>query len=97
MRQNAHMTAPPPALDGDFSSLFNFLSIGAYRSSPDGRQIRANLALVRLNGYESEAEQLASVKSIGSEWYVDPGRRAEFKRLLERDGFVRGFVSEVHR
>lgn len=91
------MTAPPPALDGDFSSLFNFLPIGAYRSSPDGRQIRANPALVRLNGYQSEAEQLASVRSIGLEWYVDPGRRAEFQRLLEREGFVRGFVSEVHR
>jgi PAS domain S-box-containing protein len=91
------MTAHPSAHDGDFSSLFTFLPIGAYRSSPDGRQLRANPALVRLNGYSSEAEQVAIVKSIGLEWYVDPGRRAEFKHLLERDGFVRGFVSEVYR
>ncbi len=88
-----------PALDNgeNFSSLFNFLPIGAYRSSPDGRQIRANPALVRINGYATEAEQLANVKDIAIEWYVDRKRRAEFTRLLERDGFVKGFISEVYR
>ncbi|HRD85956.1 MAG TPA: hypothetical protein PLF63_12390, partial [Rubrivivax sp.] len=34
---------------------------------------------------------------IASQWYVDPDRRAEFKRLLERDGRVVGFISEIHR
>ena len=91
------MTSPAPTHVEDFSTLFTFLPIGAYRSSPDGRQIRANLALVALNGYASEAEQVESVKSIAREWYVDPGRRDEFKRLLEADGFVRGFESEIYR
>lgn len=91
------MSPSHPASEGDFSTLFNFLPIGAYRSSPDGRQIRANLALVQLNGYASEAEQLEQVHDIGREWYVDPQRRADFQRLLERDGFVRGFVSEIWR
>lgn len=88
---------PLPPSDGDFSSLFNFLPIGAYRSSPDGRMLRANQALVALNGYASEGELLAAVNDIALEWYVDPKRRSEFKCLLERDGFVRGFVSEIHR
>lgn len=83
--------------DGDFASLFNFLPIGAYRSSPDGEMIRANPALVRLNGYDTEAELLGAVRNIAQEWYVDPGRRAEFQRLLERDGYVRAFVSEIWR
>jgi PAS domain S-box-containing protein len=86
----------PLALE-DFSSLFTFLPIGAYRSSPEGRMLRANLALVALNGYANEAEQVDSVKSIAREWYVNPGRRDEFKRLLERDGFVKGFESEIYR
>jgi PAS domain S-box-containing protein len=81
----------------DFSSLFEFLPIGAYRSSPEGRQLRANPALVQLNGFASEAEQLAEVSQIATEWYVDPGRRDEFKHLLERDGRVAGFESEVYR
>ena len=81
----------------DFSTLFEQLPIGAYRSSPDGRQLRANAALVRLNGYDSEAEMLAAVNDIGREWYVDPAQRTEFTRRLERDGHVVDFVSEVFR
>jgi PAS domain S-box-containing protein len=81
----------------NFSTLFDFLPIGAYRSSPDGRQLRANPALVALNGYASEAEQIAAVRDIGREWYVDPQRRAEFVAALDRDGHVRGFESQVYR
>jgi PAS domain S-box-containing protein len=91
------MALPRSPSDGDFSSLFNFLPIGAYRSSPEGQMLRANRALVELNGYASEAVMLAAVKDIAMEWYVDPARRVEFQRQLERDGFVRGFVSEIHR
>jgi diguanylate cyclase (GGDEF)-like protein/PAS domain S-box-containing protein len=81
----------------DFSTLFDFLPIGAYRSAPDGRQIRANAALVELNGYTSEAEMFASIGDLGIEWYVEPGRRERFMELLERDGKVTQFVSEVYR
>ena len=81
----------------NFSSLFEFLPIGAYRSSPSGRQLRANPALVRLNGFGSEAEQLAAVDDFGVDWYVEPGRRTEFQTRLKRDGQVRGFESEVYR
>jgi PAS domain S-box-containing protein len=81
----------------DLSSLFDFLPIGAYRSSPDGAMLRANPALVRLNGYASEAEMLADVRDIAREWYVDPNRRDEFRARLERDGQVIAFVSEIYR
>ena len=84
------------AADG-FGTLFEFLPIGAYRSRPDGLMVRANPALVRLNGFESEAEQLAGVNDIAGRWYVDPSRRAEFLRLMERDGRVIGLESEVWR
>ena len=91
----------PSVLDevegADFRSLFDFLPVGAYRSLPDGRQVRANPALVALNGYDSEAEMLAGVSDIGTEWYVDPTRREDFRRLMERDGQVTGFVSEIYR
>ncbi|MDZ4290499.1 MAG: PAS domain-containing protein [Hydrogenophaga sp.] len=87
----------PSAPLGDFSTLFNFLPIGAYRSSSEGVMLRANPALVKLNGYASEAAMLENVNRISSDWYVMPGRRGEFRRRLERDGFVQGFVSEVSR
>ncbi len=80
---------------GDGDSLFRNSVIGVYRSSIDGKQVRANPALVRLNGLESEEELIATVEDIGNEWYVDPGRRAEFKRLMDMHGEVTDFVSEV--
>ena len=81
----------------DFATLFDWLPLGAYRSSLQGRQLRANPALVRLNGFASEAEMLASVDDIGGHWYVQPGRREAFRALLEANGEVHDFVSEVHR
>jgi len=85
------------AVADNFNSLFEFLPIGAYRSLPNGTQLRANPALVRLNGYANEAEMLAAVHDIGREWYVDPARREQFRLQLERDGHVKAFVSEVYR
>ena len=85
------------ARSDNFDTLFEFLPIGAYRSSPEGKQLRANPAQVRLNGYASEAEMLEGVKDIGQEWYALPGRRAQFWELLERDGFVKSFESEIYR
>lgn len=85
-------------LDKDsFHTLFERLPIGAYRSSWEGQQLRANAALVRLNGYQTEAEMLANIRDIGTEWYCDPQRRGEFARLLREHGQVVDFVSEVYR
>ena len=81
----------------DFSTLFTFLPIGAYRSLPDGRMLRGNPALVRLNGYNSEAQFLVGVEDIVREWYVDPTRRQAFQQLMLRDGAVTNFVSEIWR
>jgi diguanylate cyclase (GGDEF)-like protein/PAS domain S-box-containing protein len=81
----------------DFSTLFDLLPIGAYRSSPDGRQLRANPALVRIDGYNSEKEMLGATKDLAQEWYVDPSRREQFKALLATHGRVQDFVSEVYR
>lgn len=83
--------------DASPSLLFEFLPIGAYRTTPDGAQLRANAALVRLNGYDSEPEMLAATQALDQGWYVDPGRRATFKALMASQGVVVDFVSEVYR
>jgi PAS domain S-box-containing protein len=81
----------------DYREIYDNVSEGIYRSSIDGRQVSANPALVRLNGYSSEAEMLAAVNDIATEWYVDPNRRDEFRRILHEHGRVENFVSEIHR
>jgi len=57
--------------------------------------LRANQSLVRLNGYETEADLIAGVNDIAQEWYVDPRRREQFQTLMERDGRVINFISEI--
>lgn len=79
------------------AAFLQHLDEGFYRSTLDGKMLRANPALVRLNGYRTEQELLSSVQDIAAEWYVDPGRRSEFQALLFRNGEVRKFVSEIYR
>ncbi|HRE22420.1 MAG TPA: EAL domain-containing protein [Rhabdaerophilum sp.] len=81
----------------EYRSLFENSIVGIFRSTLDGRQLRANPALVRLNGYENEEEMLSDVLDIGKQWYVDPNRRREFIDMMDQDGRVSDFVSEVYR
>lgn len=85
------------AAERDYRALFENIPDGIYRSSIDGRQLRANPALVALNGYSSEKEMLTSVKNIAREWYVEPTRRQEFQDQIEKDGHVLNFESEIYR
>ena len=88
--------AQRPAAD-NFSTLFEFLPIGAYRSTPQGLQLRANPALAHMNGHASEAEHLAAVSDIAGQWYVDPQRRAAFMAQMALHSRVVGFESEAFR
>jgi diguanylate cyclase (GGDEF)-like protein/PAS domain S-box-containing protein len=81
----------------EYRALFEHSVAGIFRSSVDGKMLRANPALVRLNGFTTEAELISAVNDIAQEWYVDPDRRAEFVRLMAADGRVTDFVSEVYR
>jgi PAS domain S-box-containing protein len=93
----ARQLAERQQTEQEYRLLFNQAPIAIYRSSLDGRQLRANPALVKLNGYESEAEMLAAVRDIATEWYVDPNRRGEFQQMLAAHGQVTNFESEIYR
>ena len=89
--------SPLSSSEAEYQQIFDNASVGIYRSSLDGRQVRSNPALVKLNGYESEAEHLAAVRDIATEWYVDPTRRETFKQRLFDEGRVVNFESEIYR
>jgi PAS domain S-box-containing protein len=80
-----------------FRSWFENAREGIFRSSLDGRLLRANRALARLNGYDTPEELIAAANHMAVEWCVDPGRRAEYIALIERDGEVVAFESEIWR
>jgi len=83
--------------EAGFRELFENATEGIYRSTPDGRLLRANPALVRLQGFDTEARLLEAVTDIGHQWYVDPNDREHMKALLARDGHVEDFEAEIHR
>jgi two-component system, cell cycle sensor histidine kinase and response regulator CckA len=70
---------------------------GIFQTTPEGGYLSVNPALARMYGYESPEELMASVEDIGGQVYVDPQRREEFKRLMEKQSVVRGFEYEVYR
>jgi PAS domain S-box-containing protein len=63
----------------EFQAIVEQATYGIYRSSVDGKLLRVNPALVRMLGYESEAEVLSL--DLGRDVYVDPAERA---RLIEQ-------------
>jgi len=72
-----------------YRSVFEQSPIGIYRTTPDGRILLANPALLRMLGYDSPA-QLAERNLEGGGF--DPAYpRNRFKETLERDGLLRGF------
>lgn len=85
------------AAEHSFRELYENISEGVFRSTIEGRMISANPALVRLNGYGTEAELIRNCNDIAKEWYVDPNRRGEIHEMLLKDGKVTGVVSEIYR
>jgi diguanylate cyclase (GGDEF)-like protein/PAS domain S-box-containing protein len=83
--------------EAEYRSLFENAVYGIYRDTLDGMPLMANAALVRFNGYEDEKEYMTSVRASGANWYVDPTRPAQFRKLMETEGRVRDLVSEVYR
>src|SRR5258707_11481599 len=70
---------------------------GIFQTTPDGRYLGANPALARIYGYQSPQELQAHLQDIGSQLYVRPERRGEFLEMMERDGKVSTFESQVYR
>ncbi|MEJ6484507.1 ATP-binding protein [Nostoc punctiforme UO1] len=79
-----------------YRSIFENAVEGIFQSSPDGHYITANPALASIYGY-SLAEEVTANSTVIQQLYVDPNRRAEFVRLMERYGSVSEFESQIYR
>ncbi|WP_348918554.1 PAS domain-containing protein [Adonisia turfae] len=61
------------------------------QSSPQGRFLSVNPALAKIYGYDSPQEMIEQITNIGKPLYVDLERRAEFRELLDQQGFAKDF------
>jgi two-component system, cell cycle sensor histidine kinase and response regulator CckA len=74
-----------------YRALFDQSPLGIYRTTPDGRILAANAAMLQVLGYES-FEDLAS-RNLAREGLGPEYDRAAITAALERDGEVRGLQS----
>ncbi len=86
-----------PMKDWGFRSFFEHAVEGIFRTSPRGRYLAVNPALAALYGFDAPEQLIRELTDIGSQLYVDPGRREEFRRLIEAEGAVNDFESEIVR
>ncbi|MBI5020977.1 MAG: PAS domain S-box protein [Ignavibacteriales bacterium] len=74
-----------------FRNLYDNVPVGIYRTTPDGKILGANRALIAMMGCSSFKE-LTSIEmdKIG---YEDPKRREIFKEIIEDKGLIQKFES----
>lgn len=83
--------------EAKYRSIFENAIEGIFQSSTDGRYITANPALARIYGYSFAEEVTTNFTDIEHQLYVDPSRRAEFVRLIEKYGSISEFESQIYR
>jgi PAS domain S-box-containing protein len=79
------------ASEQHYRALFENMPIGMFRSTPGGRLLAVNSALVAMFRYP-DAEALLAVPV--EDLYVSPEAREQLKELVHRDGVVRGFEAQ---
>nr|MBA2241332.1 PAS domain S-box protein [Chthoniobacterales bacterium] len=80
-----------------FRSIFENAVEGIFQTTPEGGILAANPALARILGFASPEELMEARYDVGQQGYVDPERRATFKRLIDTQDIVNGFESELYR
>lgn len=80
-----------------YRSLFEHAVEGIFQTTPDGHYLDANPALARIYGYPDPTALIEGLRDIQHQLYVDPTRRETFIRLMQTQGQVRDFESEVYR
>jgi len=71
-----------------FRGLYENVTIGLYRTTPDGQILLANPALVHMLGFDS-FENLAQ-RNLNQEGFQQDYQRSGFQEIIERQGFVKG-------
>jgi len=80
------------ASEEQYRTLVENVPVGIYRTTPDGRVLAANAALLSILGYSS-LEELRS-RNLEEHGFAAGRPRSRFKELIERDGRVKAFQSE---
>lgn len=83
--------------EAKYHGIFDNVVEGIYQTSRDGTYLSVNRMLAQIYGYENPQALMENIRNIQRDLYVDPARREEFVRRLERDAMISDFESEVRR
>jgi len=78
-----------------YRQLFENVPIGIYRTTPDGRIVDANPALVKMLGYDNSAE--LAKRNLEDDAFEPGYRRADFVRRLRREGEIKALEAGWRR
>src|SRR5215469_10253393 len=81
-----------------YRAFFDHAVEGIFRTTPEGHYLAVNQALADIYGYLTPESLITGLTDISAQLYVDPGRRNEFRALMQANDVVTNFVSEIrHR
>lgn len=80
-----------------YRSIFNNAIEGIYQTTADGQYLNFNPALAKIYGYDSADDLAQGILDIDRQLYVQPGKRAEFIRIMREHGVVHNFEAQVYR
>jgi diguanylate cyclase (GGDEF)-like protein/PAS domain S-box-containing protein len=85
--ERTHTLLALKASEQRYRELFQNVTAGVFQTTPDGKFMAANPALVRMLGYDSEDELLAL--DVTRDIYLDPEHRDSWVRSMAEGGEVR--------
>jgi PAS domain S-box-containing protein len=92
--ERAQTQAQLRASEQRYRSLFESVPIGLYRSTPEGRILDANDALVQMLGYPSREKLL---ETPAQALFCDPADRQRWQAEMDAKGVVSYFVTQLKR
>jgi len=85
--ERTHTLKALKASEQRYRELFQNVTAGVFQTTPDGKFMAANPALVRMLGYDSEDELLAV--DVALDVYMDAGHRADWAKAMAENGEVK--------
>lgn len=81
----------------EYRSIFENAVEGIFRTSPEGRLLRANPAFARMFGYASPEEMIDVIYDLARQLYVQPEVRTGFVQRIKEHGLVENYEAEMYR
>ncbi len=84
-------------INEDYRSIFENSIEGICQTTPEGRFMSVNPAMVKMLGYDSPEDLISSVTDLAKQIYFNSADRKEIQHTLEREGQVLGFETQLYR